>query len=62
LLSFSRGKEKRELRIDTTQLCMIATGKMKLVNIACMAALRNAYRVVVGNPEGKELGVIGKVK
>jgi len=43
-------------------MCMITTGRMKLVNIACMAAVRNAYRVVIGNPEGKELGVIGKLK
>jgi len=38
------------------------TRKMKLVNIASMAAARNAYRVVVGNPERKELGVVGKLK
>jgi hypothetical protein len=37
---------------------LIATGRMKLVNIACLAA----YRVVVGNPEGKELGVVEKLK
>jgi hypothetical protein len=40
---------------------VIATGRMKMVNVACMAAVRNAYRVV-GNPEGKELGVVGKLK
>jgi hypothetical protein len=41
---------------------MVTTGRMKLVNIACMAAVRNAYRVVVGRPEGKDLGVVGKLK
>jgi len=41
---------------------MITTGRMKLVNIACMAAVRNAYRVMVGNPEGKELNIVGKLK
>jgi hypothetical protein len=41
---------------------VITTGRVKLVNIACMAAVRNAYRVVVGNPEGKEVGVVGNLK
>jgi hypothetical protein len=32
------------------------------VNIAPIAAVRNVYRDVVGNPDGKELGVGGKLK